>query len=329
MDNQYIRIPKAFFTDEKYKGMTAEAKLLYGLMLDRMSLSQKNGKTDPEGLVYIYYTYASAMDSLDISNQKCTKVFRELEGSGLISRKKQKLGSADVIYVSDIISSRDKKDRDIHHETHAAARAIEAPAVHDFNESRALKSCSNNTELNQNDKANVHSIHLSDERKKEERPVMIKLDRTGKTVRGIHPSQGVVRSYPAPHPSQTADIDAIERRLSEQLEYDVYADRLNHTDSVIFDELFSLVRDVMVHDQKLTINGYPISIDTVREQFSKLRGEHLAFVIDSIWGTDRIRNVKNPRMYIITALYNAPMIMRTSSSLEVADALYRAGQLTA
>ena len=48
----FYRIPKVLFTDERYKGISAEAKILYGILLDRISLSQKNGWLDEANRVY-------------------------------------------------------------------------------------------------------------------------------------------------------------------------------------------------------------------------------------------------------------------------------------
>lgn len=60
----FYRIPKALFTDPRFKGVSVEAKVLYGLLLDRMALSVKNNWLDPDGRVYIIYTIADVMGTL-------------------------------------------------------------------------------------------------------------------------------------------------------------------------------------------------------------------------------------------------------------------------
>ena len=75
----FYRIPKALYTDPRYRGMDALAKQLYGLFLDRLDLSLKNGWFDEDGRVYIIYTLKEAMDALGCANQKATKLFSELE----------------------------------------------------------------------------------------------------------------------------------------------------------------------------------------------------------------------------------------------------------
>ena len=75
----FYRIPKVLFTDKRFKDISAEAKILYGLLLDRMSLSAKNGWLDQEGRVYIVYTVEDIMDALSCASQKAMKLLNEIE----------------------------------------------------------------------------------------------------------------------------------------------------------------------------------------------------------------------------------------------------------
>ena len=90
----FYRIPKTLLTDPRYRGVSIEAKVLYGLLLDRMGLSVKNGWMDSEKRVYIYFTQEDAMNLMSCGKDKATKLFRELDkdGIGLIERKKQGQG---------------------------------------------------------------------------------------------------------------------------------------------------------------------------------------------------------------------------------------------
>lgn len=95
----FYRVPKTLLTDSRYKGISIEAKVLYGLLLDRMRLSVKNGWMDADGRVYIYFTLEDAMDLMDCGHNKAVKLFSDLECSGLIARKKQGQGRPARIYV--------------------------------------------------------------------------------------------------------------------------------------------------------------------------------------------------------------------------------------
>ena len=70
----FYQVPKFLFKDERFKKLSSDAKILYGIMLDRMSLSVKNRWFDEQNRVYIYYTTANIMEDLGCAKEKCTKV---------------------------------------------------------------------------------------------------------------------------------------------------------------------------------------------------------------------------------------------------------------
>ena len=69
----FYRIPKMLFTNERFKTISAEAKILYGLLLDRMNLSAKNGWQDKDGKVYIIFTIEDIIDAMGCADQKAGK----------------------------------------------------------------------------------------------------------------------------------------------------------------------------------------------------------------------------------------------------------------
>ena len=66
----FYRVPRMLIKDSHFKSLSSDAKLLYGLMLDRMALSLKNGWVDEDGRVFIYYTVESIMEALTCGNKK-------------------------------------------------------------------------------------------------------------------------------------------------------------------------------------------------------------------------------------------------------------------
>ena len=98
----FYRVPRLLIKDERFKGLSSDAKLLYGLMLDRMSLSMKNGWLDEENRAYIIYTVDAIMEDLGCAKATCVKIMKELDlekGIGLIEKKRRGLGKPDIIYV--------------------------------------------------------------------------------------------------------------------------------------------------------------------------------------------------------------------------------------
>lgn len=81
----FYRIPKALFTDERFKSISAEAKILYGILLDRMSLSRKNGWLDEQGRVFIIFTLEEVMEAIGCADQKATKLLNELDSKAGLS----------------------------------------------------------------------------------------------------------------------------------------------------------------------------------------------------------------------------------------------------
>ena len=104
----FIRVPAIFFSDDKFRKMSPEAKVLYGILLNRMDLSAKNGWLDEQGRVYIICTLEEIMETMNCADNKATKLMEELENKcGLIERKRQGQGRPNLIYVKNFISSVD------------------------------------------------------------------------------------------------------------------------------------------------------------------------------------------------------------------------------
>ena len=96
----YIPLPRFLLQDEQLRDISNDAKVLYALLLDRASVSRQNGYVEPDGTIRLYFTLEQAQKKLHRSRQSATRIFRELEYSGLINRKKQGLGKPAVITVN-------------------------------------------------------------------------------------------------------------------------------------------------------------------------------------------------------------------------------------
>lgn len=106
----FYRIPKALFTEPNFRELSTDAKVLYGILLDRMSLSLKNQWLDAQNKVYIIFTVEEIMDALNCANQKATRLMVELEKQeGLIERKRQGLGRPNLIYVKNFAATINSK----------------------------------------------------------------------------------------------------------------------------------------------------------------------------------------------------------------------------
>ena len=98
----FYRIPKILVTDSRFKGVSSDAKILYGVLLDRMSLSMKSGWLDKQNRVFIIFTIKEICEKLGCSKDKAMNMISELDtskGIGLIEKVKRGLGLPDIIYV--------------------------------------------------------------------------------------------------------------------------------------------------------------------------------------------------------------------------------------
>ena len=153
----FFRIPKALFQEQRFQDLSTDAKTLYGILLDRMSLSVKNEWFDKKGRVFIIFTIEDVKRTLRCADNKATKLLRELEKFGLIERKRRGQGKPCLVYVKNFSSESSKesvKNRD-NDDSCGSKIACQDPV-----KSRGIKKKENKTEMN-----NTNLI-LSDESEK-------------------------------------------------------------------------------------------------------------------------------------------------------------------
>ena len=153
----FFRIPKALFQEQQFQDLSTDAKTLYGILLDRMSLSVKNEWFDKKGRVFIIFTIEDVKRALCCADNKATKLLRELENFGLIERKRRGLGKPSLVYVKNFSSdlSNERVQNRENHESGSPKNACQDPL-----KSRGIKKKENKTEMN-----NTNLI-LSDESEK-------------------------------------------------------------------------------------------------------------------------------------------------------------------
>ena len=155
---QFYRIPKLLITSERFKDVSVESKLLYGLMLDRLSLSIKNGWFDSLNRAYIIYTIEDVTEDMHCGSQKAVKLVAELEKkAGLIKKKRQGLGKPSLIYVlkfSTVCPQNTSESQFKNGENHNSGNV--KITTQEFPNSQPNKTNQNQTENNETD-----LIHLS------------------------------------------------------------------------------------------------------------------------------------------------------------------------
>ena len=153
----FFRIPKALFQEQRFQDLSTDAKTLYGILLDRMSLSVKNEWFDKKGRVFIIFTIEDVKRTLRCADNKATRLLRELEKFGLIERKRRGQGKPCLVYVKNFSAESSKKSVKNRDNDDSCGSKI---ACQDPVKSRGIKKKENKTEMN-----NTNPI-LSDESEK-------------------------------------------------------------------------------------------------------------------------------------------------------------------
>lgn len=290
----YFRIPRLLVRSKKFKTLSTDAKLLYGLMLDRMGLSAKHGWYDELGRVYIYYTLDEIQADLICGHNKAVRLLAELDsgkcGFALIERVKQGQGRPAKIYVKKFTT------------TDVPETPSPAP-IPDFPESEMQTSQNQTSRL---------PIFGSQDFPKEE---VSYLDNNYPDLSYPDPS-----IYPAkPQKSGWMERWSLKESVKNQIEYDTLCTQYAAEDVDALVELISEVQSSTADAVRLGKEQIPIEI--IKERFRQLTQMHVAYVLDSLrTTTTQINNIK---AYLLTALYNAPTTMGFFYSAQVRHDLRR------
>ena len=274
----FYRIPKALFTASAYRGISTDAKVLYGLLLDRMSLSARNDWLDEQGRVYIIFTVEEVMDALCCADNKATRLLRELEGVGLIERKRRGLGKPSLIYVKNFAEVPEQriKNRENHDSVPAKTATLEAP------KSRSNKTDKNNTDLSET------NPFPSDEGD----GVAAGMEAEGNDTRARYQEYFVRQS----------NFDALIASYPD--------------DEDMLREMLELLVDTVCSRRRfIRIAGDDKPAEVVKARLLKLDGDHLRFVLMCL--KENTTLVRNMRQYLLAALYNAPLTMSNYYSARV------------
>jgi len=279
----FYRIPKVLFTDEQYKSISTDAKVLYGLLLDRMSLSQKNGWCDSEGRVFIVFTVEEITTALGCASQKAVKLLTELETSAeLIERKRQGLGKPNLIYVLNFSDSSESQFQN--GENHnSGMMKIKTP---EFPKSQCNNTDSNNTKLSDTDSFLFTSFKDADAK------------RTDVNLRNEY-----------------------REIVKENIDYEILLHNYP-TSADLLEEILELIVDVICSTAPyIRVSRDEKPLEVVKSQFLKLNSEHIQFVLDSL--RDNTTRIHNMRQYLIATLYNAPLTIGNYYRSLVNHDLYR------
>ena len=275
----FYRIPKALFDNDEFDGLSTDAKLLYGIMLDRMRLSVRNSWLDDENRVYIVFTIDEIKDSLRCAEKKAVKMMDELQKIGLIERKRQGLGKPNLIFVKNFVSGITKGQfKNCQNDNSGIVKTTTL----ELSKGQCSNTNISNTDINDTDYYPSYHIITDEE----------DMDKS---------------EYGRKEEKRNDERDRKKYRelIKENIDYEVMiSDDPDHAD--ILDEILDLMVDVVcTNTMYIRVSGDDKPAETVRSQFLKLDSGHIKFVMDCL--RDNTTKIRNMRQYMIAALYNAPM----------------------
>lgn len=266
----FYRVPKVLFTGERFWNISTDAKLLYGILLDRMNLSAKNGWMDEAGRVYIIFTIDEIKGSIGCAEKKAVKLLDELERKcGLIERKRQGLGKPNLIYVKNFVDN-------------SVDNHVEGQFLNCQNDNSGT--VKNTTlELSKAQGNNTDTIYTD----YSDTDPFLSSDFQGREIEGMTLREQY-RLY-----------------FVEQLEYEILKTRHPY-DIDILEEILELIVDTVCTNRKMIrIASDDKPAEVVKSRFMKLNSEHISFVLDCL--KENTTNVRNMRQYLLAAIYNAPL----------------------
>ena len=289
----FYRIPKRLFTDSTFADLSSAAKVLYGLMLDRMSLSVSNEWKDDQDRVFIYFTLTEIQELMNCGHNKAVRLLAELDsikGIGLIERVKQGMGRPNRIYVMNFLVSEEIKDfpkEEVMTSEKGKSRVPEKGSQ-DFPKKELINTDLNKTEVNETEK--------------------------NESNRSIYPSKN---SHAIEKENEMDRWMEFRDVFKKNIDYEIMMQR--YPDSI--PEILEILVETACSGSKyFRINSSQIPAERVRERLLSLNSMHVEYVLDAM--RDNSSDVRNIRAFLFTVLYNASKTINSYYQSKVNHDLY-------
>ena len=325
----FYRLPKILITDKRFRGISSDAKILYGVMLERMSLSVKNRWFDEKNRVYIIFTLEEVMETFACSERKAGRLLGELDtktGIGLIEKKRQGLGKPNLIYLKNFIDLKGKEDAGYDENTEKNREHQNIP-VQSGQIWPLCEMNGKNTETARSQQDPADSAESDGESLQEDGQVMQiqsgqiwqfwsrqnrqsqscqngQTNNTDKNYTDQNKRESILPSIIYQNGSQK--LDEWKRMIRKKIEYDYLKADYRGESVKYLDELVEIIAETLcMLEGPVKIGNKIYPEEVVKERFQRLEGSHIRYVMDSMSkNTTKIHNMKS---YLLAALLNAPM----------------------
>ena len=330
----FIRIPRQLILNHAFAGLSIHAKILYAVLLDRMSLSLKNHWLDRENRVYIIYQVDEITQDLGFTKRKALDTLAELEAFGLISRKRRGRGLPNYLYVKNFVSGladaektkivsvsgKNAKSNDFSTLEHAA----DAGRSNVFRTSSAGRG---DGESNGKSNEACDSRHKQPHAEVQESHLQEVPDSTLQEVTKSAPLMSYTdMNYISRNQTEVNDavihqsIVSFREDVMDQIGYDILTETYGEDE---IEGITDLITEVLsTRKQTLVIGGESVASGIVKERFSRISMFHVEYVLDCMRETTS--DIRNIHQYLLTAFYNAPATMPHYYAAKVNHDMYSA-----
>ena len=304
----FIRIPKAMIVDPMFADLSVNAKLLYGVLLDRMNLSMKNRWFDSENRVYIIYQIAEIMEDFNFSKKTAVRYLNELENFGLVEKKRRGLGLPSLLYVKNFVVFQDHSEPDDTdfddvaeddnlNENMETSRGIQREISRGV---RTYTSRSGDVETSKSVRQVTSREVKSDLQEVTKRGPLISKTNSN----NILSNPMVKNAVDVMGREEESIFEKYTKMVKDNIDYDVLISR-HYLEKSMIDGMVNLIVETIISENDyIIISSTKFPKETVKSRFSKLDISHIEYVLECM--NHNTTNIKNIKKYLLAALYNAP-----------------------
>lgn len=315
----FIRIPKAMIVDPMFADLSVNAKLLYGVLLDRMNLSMKNRWFDSENRVYIIYQIAEIMEDFNFSKKTAVRYLNELENFGLVEKKRRGLGLPSLLYVKNFVvfqdhSEPDETDFDDVEEDDNLNENMETSRGIQGETSRGVRTyTSRSADMETSKGVQKETLRGAKSELQEvtkRGPLISKTNSNNININNTKESNNILSNPMVKNAvdgmgrEEESIFEKYTKMVKDNVDYDVLISR-HYLEKSMIDGMVNLIVETIISENDyIIISSTKFPKEAVKSRFSKLDISHIEYVLECM--NHNTTNIKNIKKYLLAALYNAP-----------------------
>ena len=299
----FVRVPKVLFTDKEHFGsLSNDARILYGFLLERMSLSRKNNWIDAHNRVYIIFPIDEIAEIMGVCHEKALNILKELDeqnGIGLVKKKRRGLGLPSILYVKNFIIN----------------DGVEAVPEKPSNHSEPQERLDNNAPTSRSRENRFQEVGKTDSNNTDKNNTEMSYT----DIQSINQSVADLQNFsPGAAPSvenagliDGIDRNAVEEAVKKQIDYDCLMSFKDDAVVKMVEEIKDLIVDVLCGERTVISEGKRVSEETAKAAYRKITFEHVQYVLHSLLNyPDKISRIDR---FLTVSLFNSVYTLTNST----------------